>query len=77
MGQFKIGTSSYGSDSDNYKVQFAVDVPLIPGELSFDSRGLRQTRTVSILMTKTPRSFPNAPIYGSSLVLRLTNCLRN
>ena len=75
-GEFKIGTSSYGSDSDNYKVQFAVDVPLIPGELSFDSRGLRQTRTASILMTKTLRC-SQMRRYMASLVSRPTNCHRN
>ena len=66
-GEFKIGTSSYGSDSDNYKVQFAVDVPLIPGELSFRFAGSQTNEDGFYFNDKDTALFPNQPFYSAVL----------
>ncbi|MFT7220101.1 MAG: iron complex outermembrane receptor protein, partial [Candidatus Azotimanducaceae bacterium] len=41
-GEVKVSAGSYlgvGDDADNYKIQAAVDIPLIPGELAFRFAG--------------------------------------
>ncbi|MBA58123.1 MAG: TonB-dependent receptor [Gammaproteobacteria bacterium] len=64
-GSFQVGTSSYGSDSDNYKVQFAVDVPLIPGELAFRFAGSQTVEDGFYFNDKDTAAFPNSPLYGA------------
>ncbi len=61
-GSVQVGTSSYGSNSDGDKLQVAVDVPLIPGELAFRFAGSQTTEDGYYFNSKDTAIFPNSPL---------------
>ena len=64
-GSFSAGHSQYGSNSDNYKVQFAVDIPLIPGELAFRFAGSQTTEQEFYFNDKDTATFPDYPLLAA------------
>ncbi len=63
-GTVNVSMSSYGSDSDNYKIQVGFDAPIIPGELSFRFAGSQTVEDGFYFNDKDTALFPNSPLYG-------------
>ncbi len=64
-GSINVQTSTYGSDSDNYKMQVGFDVPLIPGELAIRFAGSQTVEDGFYFNDKDTATFPNSPLYGA------------
>ena len=63
-GDVRVSAGSYqgvNEDSDNYKIQVAMDVPIIPGELAFRFAGSQTTEDGFYTNDKDTASFPNSP----------------
>tara|TARA_B110000503_G_scaffold18925_1_gene28055 strand:+ start:1253 stop:3799 length:2547 start_codon:yes stop_codon:yes gene_type:complete len=66
-GQVKVSAGSYpgvNNDSDNYKIQVGVDIPIIPGELAFRFAGSQTQEDGFYTNDKDTATFPNSPFYG-------------
>ena len=66
-GEVKVSAGTWpgvSEDSDNYKLQVAVDIPLIPGELGFRFSGSQTTEDGFYTNDKDTATFPDAPLYG-------------
>ena len=64
-GSVNVSTSSYGSDSNNHKIQVGFDVPLIPGELSIRFAGSQTEEDGFYFNDKDTATFPNSPLYAA------------
>ena len=64
-GSVNVSTSTYGTDSDNYKLQVGFDVPLIPGELAVRFAGSQTVEDGFYFNDKDTAQFPNSPLYGA------------
>lgn len=65
-GEVKVSAGTYSgvSDSDNYKIQAAVDIPLIPGELAFRFAGSQTTEDGYYTNDKDTATFNPGPNPG-------------
>lgn len=66
-GEVKVSAGAYAgvnNDSDNYKIQVGVDIPLIPGELAFRFAGSQTQEDGFYTNDKDTATFPNSPLYG-------------
>lgn len=64
-GSVNVLSSTYGSNSDNYKLQVGFDVPLIPGELAIRFAGSQTVEDGFYFNDKDTATFPNSPLYRS------------
>ena len=64
-GSVNVSASSYGSDSNNHKIQVGFDVPLIPGELSVRFAGSQTEEDGFYFNDKDTATFPNSPLNGA------------
>ena len=64
-GSVNVSTSSYGSDSNNHKIQVGFDVPLIPGELAIRFAGSQTEEDGFYFNDKDTATFPNSPLYAA------------
>lgn len=60
-GSVRVATSTYGTDSDNHKLQVGVDVPLIPGQLGFRFAGSQTHEDGFYFNDKDTATYPNSP----------------
>ena len=65
-GTVKVSAGSYSGvdDSDNYKIQVGVDIPLIPGELAFRFAGSQTKEDGYYTNDKDTATFPNSIYNG-------------
>lgn len=63
-GSINVSASTYGSDSDNYRIQVAVDIPLIPGELAFRFAGSQTDEDGFYFNDKDTATYPNSIYNG-------------
>jgi iron complex outermembrane receptor protein len=66
-GEVKVSAGSYlgvGDEADNFKIQAAVDIPLIPGELGFRFAGSQTTEDGYYTNDKIRRLLPDLLAWG-------------